>query len=114
MSERPGRVTERTVDGVLELSLDGDQFVLEHARELVRIVFEGPETLPRDILIVLEGVRYINSSGMSVLIRLNVERHLVVVGMAPAVSEILDLAGVLPFIAVAPDREAARAKLRGE
>lgn len=88
--------------------------MLEHARELVRIVFEGPETLPRDMLIVMEGVSYINSSGMSVLIRLNVERHLVVVGMSPQVREILDLAGVLPFIALAPDRESARAKLRGE
>jgi len=114
VSERAAKVTERTVDGVLELTLDGDQFVLEHARELVRIVFEGPETLPRDLLIVLEDVTYINSSGMSVLIRLNVERHLAVVGMTPQVKEILDMAGVLPFITVAADREAARAKLRGE
>jgi anti-anti-sigma factor len=113
VGDRAGRVTERTVDGVLELTLDGDQFVLEHARELVQIVFEGPQTLPRDLLIVLEDVNYINSSGMSVLIRLNVERHLVIVGMKPAVQEILDMAGVLPFLALAPDREVARAKLRG-
>ncbi|MHC5018729.1 MAG: STAS domain-containing protein [Planctomycetota bacterium] len=113
MSDRPGRVTERTVDGVLELSLDGDQFVLEHARELVQIVFESGDNTPRDMVMVLEGVNYINSSGMSVLIRMNVERHLVIVGMAPAVKEILDLSGVLPFLTVVPDRDAARAKLRG-
>jgi anti-anti-sigma factor len=115
--DRPARpvpsVREHVGDGVLELRVQGEHFVLEHAREVVRIVFEGPASLPRHVAIDLEPVRYINSSGISVLIRLNVERKLVVVGLADSAREILDLAGVLTFLTLVPSMEAARARLRG-
>lgn len=115
--ERPSRpaasgVREHVGDGVLELRVQGEQFVLEHAREVVRIVFEGPETLPRHVAIDLESVRYVNSSGISVLIRLNVERKLVIVGLTETAREVLDLAGVLPFLTLVPNMEAARERLR--
>jgi len=115
--ERPSRpppsgVREHVGDGILELRVQGEQFVLEHAREVVRIVFEGPDTLPRNVALDLEGVRYVNSSGISVLIRLNVERKLVVVGLAESAREVLDLAGVLPFLTLVPNMEAAREAFR--
>lgn len=111
---RPQKVSEQISDGVLDLGVEGEEFVLEHAREVVRIVFEGPESLPRAVVFDLSGVKYINSSGISVLIRLNVERQLVVVGLEDAARDILELAGVLTFIAAVPDHESARARLRGE
>lgn len=104
----PSGVREHVGNGVLELRVQGEQFVLEHAREVVRIVFEGPETLPRNVAMDLENVRYINSSGISVLIRLNVERKLAIVGLTTSAREVLDLAGVLPFLTLVPNMEAAR------
>ncbi len=96
------------------LRVEGNELVLEHAREFVRIVFEGPESLPRSIIVDLSGVGYVNSSGISVLIRLNVERQMVIAGLTVKSKEILDLAGVLPFLTLASDVEEAQAKLRGE
>jgi anti-anti-sigma regulatory factor len=106
-------VRELVSDGLLELRVSGESFVLEHAREVVRIVFEGPKSLPRSVALDLEGVRYVNSSGISVLIRLNVERKLLVSGLGESAREILDLAGVLPFLELVPNMESARSKLRG-
>ena len=96
------------------LRVEGNELVLEHAREFVRIVFEGPESLPRAIIVDLSEVGYINSSGISVLIRLNVERQMAIAGLTVKSRDILDLAGVLPFLTLASDVEEARAKLQGE
>jgi len=110
----PSPVREHVSEGVLELRVDGENFVLEHAREVVRIVFEGPPSLPHNVALDLEGVRYINSSGISVLIRLNVERRLVIAGLSDNARDILDLAGVVPFLQLVPNMESARAKFQGE
>ncbi|MCI0341808.1 MAG: STAS domain-containing protein [Planctomycetales bacterium] len=106
-----GTIEYETGDGVLTVRLPGRDFVLEPSRDLVRLVFEEGAALPRNIVLDLARVRYLNSSGISVVIRLNLERRLVVAGMEPGVAEILDLAGVLQTLRRAPDPDAARAAL---
>ena len=111
MAGRGPLVTERSHEGALLLTVTGTQFVLEAAREVVQIVFEGPPSLPREVVLDLTAVRYLNSSALSVIIRLNVERTLALAGVAEPVREILDMSGVLPFLRLAPDAAAARTLL---
>lgn len=85
-------------DDVLNLSLPGPDFVMEQAQDLVELVFESMEEGPNDVVLDLSGVGYINSSGISVIIRLNLERNLRLVNPSRMVSEILELTGVLPFV----------------
>ncbi len=109
-----GTIEYGTEGGALVLRVPGKDFVLEPSRELVRVVFEEGASLPRHVVLDLSNVRYINSSGISVVIRLNLERRLVVAGVTPGVAEILDIAGVLSSLRLAPDSAAARDLLAGK
>jgi anti-anti-sigma factor len=71
---------------------------MEQAQDIVDLVFEEMDEGPQDIVLDLTDVNYINSSGISVVIRLNLERNLRLVNPTPMVSDILQLTGVLPFV----------------
>jgi len=94
-------------DGVLELKVPGPDFVVEEAQDLVELVFEQFDDGPEHIVLDLGSVGYINSSGISVIIRLNLERTLRLVNPSRNVSEILELTGVLPFVPNFPTVEEA-------
>ena len=85
-------------NGVLVLKVPGKDFVLEQSQDLVDLVFDQPDRVSGDIILDLGGVSYINSSGVSVIIRLNLEKNLRLVNPSPMVREILELTGVLPFV----------------
>jgi len=85
-------------DEILHISLPGKDFVMEQAHEMVDLVFEKMDDGPKDIVLDLSGVEYINSSGISVVIRMNLEKNVRLVNPSPMVSDILELTGVLPFV----------------
>jgi anti-anti-sigma factor len=98
-------------NGVLVLRVPGKDFVLEQCQDLVDFVFDQPDRAPRDIILDLGTVSYINSSGVSVIIRLNLEKNLRLVNPSPMVREILELTGVLPFVPTYKSIEEASASL---
>ena len=84
---------------VLHVRIGGPDFVMEQAQDVVELVFEElDEEPPEDIILDLTGVNYINSSGISVVIRLNLERNLRLVNPSSMVTDILELTGILPFV----------------
>jgi anti-anti-sigma factor len=97
-------------NGALVLRTSGKDFVMEHAQDVVDLVFEKMEA-SRDVVLDLGGVVYINSSGISVIIRLNLERNLRLVNPSTMVRDILELTGVLPFVPTYASVEEALATL---
>ncbi|MHC4779005.1 MAG: STAS domain-containing protein [Planctomycetota bacterium] len=85
-------------DDVLHLRVPGRDFVMEQAQDFVDLVFDEMDEGPTDVVLDLTPVVYINSSGISVVIRMNLERTLRLVNPSPMVSDILELTGVLPFV----------------
>jgi anti-anti-sigma factor len=71
---------------------------MEQAQDIVEVIFEQLDDGPQDVILELTPVAYINSSGISVVIRMNLERNLRLVSPSPMVSDILELTGVLPFV----------------
>ncbi|MHC4599333.1 MAG: STAS domain-containing protein [Planctomycetota bacterium] len=86
------------LDGVIHLRVPGRDFVMEQAQDIVEVIFEQLDDGPQDVILELTPVAYINSSGISVVIRMNLERNLRLVSPSPMVSDILELTGVLPFV----------------
>ena len=89
-------------NGVLVASVPSRDFVMEQAQDVVDLVFDKFDSGPAEIVLDISAVNYINSSGISVVIRLNLERKLVLVGPTRTVRDILELTGVLPFVPEAP------------
>jgi anti-anti-sigma factor len=85
-------------NGVLVVRFEGKDFVLEQSQDVVDLVFDKMESASRDVVLDLGGISYINSSGVSVIIRLNLERNLRLVNPSSMVRDILELTGVLPFV----------------
>jgi anti-anti-sigma factor len=88
----------RLEQDAIVISLQGKEFVLEQAQDIADVVFNLFEGKVGGIVLDLDGVEYINSSGISMIIRMNLEKKLKVVGLSRAVKDILDLTGILPFI----------------
>jgi stage II sporulation protein AA (anti-sigma F factor antagonist) len=101
----------RKNDECHQLKVPGPDFVMEQAQDLVDLVFDENPEGPKDIILDLTDVNYINSSGISVVIRLNIERSLRLVNPSPMVREILELTGVLPFVPLYTTMDEAVASL---
>ena len=85
-------------DDVLQLEIPGKDFVMEQAQDLVDLVFDEFDDGPKDLVLDLTSISYINSSGISVIIRMNLEKNLRLVNPSATVTDILELTGVLPFV----------------
>ena len=87
------------------------------AAELSRVL-TGRANGPRKIVVDLTGVDYINGAGLRALetaaAGLNGSGELVVCGLQPPVQVAFDLAGTIPNLTIAPSRDAALLRLRGE
>jgi len=110
------QISERTVDGVTVITLQGD-FDATTAptveRRLHALIKEGQHRLVVD----LSGVAYIASAGLRVLLAaLKAARNsggdLRLVGLQRAVKEVFDMAGFTPLFKVYADVEAAMGSFR--
>ena len=98
-------------NSVLVVTVPCRDFVMEQAQDVVDLVFDRFDPGPEYIVLDLGPVEYINSSGISVVIRLNLERKLVLVRPSRMVRDILELTGVLPFVPEAASVEEAVSRL---
>lgn len=98
MAQSAKSVEHRLASGVLVVTLTGAEFVLEQAQTIADLVFGRYEGETDRIVMDLTSIIYINSSGISVIIRSNLEKKLKLVNVSQAVRDILDLTGILPFI----------------
>ena len=86
--------------GVLVVRVTSDKFELEQAQSLSELVFETPAGSPKRVLVNMAGVKYISSTGVSLLVRLGTERVLRIVNLNPAVSRVMDSIGILTLLQV--------------
>jgi anti-anti-sigma factor len=98
MSQKSKTVHTRREKDVLLIQLGGREFVHEQSQTIADLVFSGSGPPVEKIVLDLTDVIYINSAGISVIIRMNLEKKLRLVGVSRAVRDILDLTGILPFI----------------
>jgi len=96
----PG-ITCATADkGVLAVRITDDRFELDQAQSLSRLIFESTTGDSPRILLNFAGVRYINSTGVSLLVRIGTERELRVINVNPAVRKVMDSIGILPLLKI--------------
>ena len=91
-------VEHRIVSDVLVITLVGPDFVVEQAQGIADLVFVHNDTKTDRIVVDMSTIKYINSSGISVIIRMNLEKKLKVVNVSRPVRDILDLTGILSFL----------------
>jgi anti-anti-sigma factor len=91
-------VEHRIVSDVLVITLVGSDFVVEQAQGIADLVFVHHDTKTDRIVVDMSTITYINSSGISVIIRMNLEKKLKVVNVSRPVRDILDLTGILSFL----------------
>ncbi len=98
MIESSKNVIHSIQNDVIVVSVQGSEFVMEQAQAIGNLVFNRYDEGHDRIILDITGVSYINSSGISMIIRLNLERRLKLVNIQKPVKDILDLTGILPFI----------------
>lgn len=95
---------------VLVIRVTSDRFELDEAQSLLRLVFESSSGLAPNILLNFAGVKYLNSTGVSLLVRIGTERALRVVNLNPSVVKVLDSIGILALLKIhRSEREAMEA-----
>jgi len=92
-------VEHRIQSDVLIITLVGSDFVVEQAQGIADLVFVHHDTETDRVVVDMSTIKYINSSGISVIIRMNLEKKLKVVNVSRPVRDILDLTGILAFLA---------------
>lgn len=98
---------------VLVVRVTSDHLELDEAQSLLRLIFESSTGQAPNILLNLAGVRYINSTGVSLLVRIGTERVLRVVNLNPSVVKVLDSIGILSLLKIhRSEREAMEAFAR--
>ncbi|MHC5020358.1 MAG: STAS domain-containing protein [Planctomycetota bacterium] len=90
--EFPGLECQTSEKGVLAIRITEDRFELDQAQSVSRLIFESTQGVAPRILLNFAGVRYINSTGVSLLVRLRV------VNVNPAVRKVMDSIGILPLL----------------
>ncbi len=98
MTETTKAVNLNIQGDVIVVGVDSGEFVLEQAQSVGNLVFNRYDVGYDKIVLDLSKVIYINSSGISMIIRLNLERKFKLVGISKGVRDILDLTGILPFV----------------
>lgn len=98
--EFPGVQSAIGDKGVLIVRILDDRFELEQAQILSRLIFESTAGDAPRILLNFAGVRYINSTGVSLLVRIGTERELRVINVNPSVRKVMDSIGILPLLKV--------------
>ena len=98
--EFPGIQCETGEKGVFKVRITDDRFELEQAQSLSRLIFESTTGDAPRILLNFSGVRYINSTGVSLLVRIGTERELRVVHLNPDVTKVMDSIGILPLLKI--------------
>jgi anti-anti-sigma factor len=96
--EFPGLECQTGEKGVLAIRITEDRFELDQAQSVSRLIFESTQGDAPRILLNFAGVRYINSTGVSLLVRIGTERELRVVNVNPAVRKVMDSIGILPLL----------------
>ena len=105
------RITERVVEQAVILSLDG-KFVFEARKEFQRALQQAQEKLPRKILLNMELVTYLDSSGLG-LIAIGLEQTksqnigFGLVNPSSSVERILELTQLLKLLPVYHTEEEA-------
>ena len=100
----------RADHSVLVIRVTSDHFELDEAQSLSRLVFESTDGQSPRILLNFAGVKYINSTGVSLLVRIGTERELRVVHLNPNVIRVMDSIGILALLQIhRSEREAMEA-----
>ena len=93
--------------------ITSDHFELEEAQSHSRLIFESSSGAAPRVLLNFAGVKYINSTGVSLLVRIGTERELRVVNLNPNVIKVMDSIGILPLLKIhRTEREAMEAFAR--
>ena len=114
-AEQFPHLTHTSADhGVLVVRVTSDHFELDESQSLFRLVFESTDGQSPRILLNFAGVKYINSTGVSLLVRIGTERELRVVHLNPDVIRVMDSIGILGLLNVhRSEREAMEAFANG-
>lgn len=112
------RTTEEDLGSVRLVVVEG-RVSSATAAELSRVLTRQPADGPRKLVVDLTGVDYVNGAGLRAFETAAAGLdgsggELIICGLQPPVQVAFDLAGAIPNLTIAPSRDAALLRLRGQ
>ncbi|MHC5036799.1 MAG: STAS domain-containing protein [Planctomycetota bacterium] len=101
-------ITHKYTSDILIVTFTKEELKLQDAERIIEIVFDLEDSWDiENVILVMEGVTYTNSTVISAIGRIADAKDLRVISMHPKVQAIMDTMGLLPFLEEAPSVEAA-------
>ncbi|MHC4601440.1 MAG: STAS domain-containing protein [Planctomycetota bacterium] len=95
-------------DEILIVRFDKDELKIQDAERIIEIVFDLEESWDvENVILVMTGVTYTNSTVISAVGRIADAKDLRIVDMHPKVQNIMETMGLLSFLELAPTLEDA-------
>ncbi|GEM_PF-2794997 len=85
----PSRVFYEITEGILIIRFRSSNFALPEASEVRDIIYDRLKSMARNVIINLNGVNYIDSTAISLLVRVSNEMGLRIVNVSENVASIL-------------------------
>ena len=107
-SSMPPPVFFEITEGLLIMRFRSERFTLPEAMEVRDIIYEKMQGVPKHVIINLNGVEYIDSTAISLLVRVSNEIGLRIVNVSRGVENILKKMRIYDLLYILPSEYEAR------
>jgi len=104
----PPPVFYEITEGIVILRFRSDRFTLSEAEEMRDILYDKLQAVVRNVILNLNGVEYIDSTAISLIVRISNEMGLRIVNVSDAVSGILKKMRIYDLLFILPSEYEAR------
>ncbi|MHC4780856.1 MAG: STAS domain-containing protein [Planctomycetota bacterium] len=107
-SALPPPVFYEIMDGLLILRFRSSDFALTEAMEVRDVIYEKLKGVAKNVILNLNGVRYIDSTAISLLVRISNELGLRIVNVSDSVADTLKKMRIHDLLYILPSEYEAR------